>query len=286
MTSFQIFMGLAIMLAFVVRRFFVKTLADTMPPRIAPFMMGAWIVIFSAVFAFFNPEKLFIQDVFFLQRPDLWLVSFAKGIMLWVIVKIEVRIKKESASSGAFLSPVGNGAIAVGNSFLGEILTLPQFLGVFATAVLGAVFLLYGHAKELSKQAKWYCLGGVATIMFLGATDYYVISASNWFLHIMMSGFGACAMALLQKTTREELVLCFNNKRSVIAGISIVFAEFLLLSSMVTVMPVSVAVLFAGLSVPIFMVMSSLLWGERSWKEQGLFGLAAFICMLPIVLLG
>ncbi len=286
MTSFQIVTALAILFSFLLRRYFIKKLADDMPLRVAPFMIGMWIVVVSILLVPLMPEKLFIEGVFFLYRPELWSISFLKGVMLWLIFRLEVGIKRESASSGAFMSPVGNGAIAIGNTFLGEVLTNTQLFSVLSVGVLGSIFMLYGHAQELTRKAKLSFVAGIFVIMFLGATDYHVISQSNWYLHIMMSGFGACFMALLQKTTRAEFLMCFNSKKAILAGVSIVFAEFILLSSMVTVMPVSLSVLFAGLSVPIFMVMSSFLWGERSWKEQGLFGLAAFILTLPIILGG
>jgi drug/metabolite transporter (DMT)-like permease len=67
-----------------------------------------------------------------------------------------------------------------------------------------------------------------------------------------------------------------------LAGISYAATELVKFYQQVTINPVSVVVTVQAMTKPVILVLSALIWKERTVKEQLAWGLAAFVITLPL----
>lgn len=264
----------------------LKPCANLFPAKSTSVFMGLWFAIGLLVSLPFFGHMLYIDGEFFLTAIPAWkiLLSFGKGAILSIGMFLSQKIRKESLSSAAFYAPIALGIAALTNHFFfGEDMKGIQIAAVVGLGILGATFFLYGHAKKLSKTAK-ICFGlSILTSLYCITSDQVVISASNWYVHVFLYFLGAFLISLTQIKEANDIKVFFTNKHTLISGFIIVASELFLLSTMVAVIPVSIAVFFMNLSLPVIMLLSAKRWNENRWQEQLAYGLLAFGLAMPLI---
>ena len=215
-------------------------------------------------------------------NPWIILPAMLKGVLIWFSMFIHQTLVTRSVAAAAYSAPVGVGAIALGNYLVwSETLAPMQWLAVGALAVLGLLFLVYGDIKRLDARAKVYFLIVIGIFALFGIIDYWTISKADWFIYLTWTGVGVLATGLiLNPRPNLHKIPPRLYPRMFLAWF---VPEALILACMVTILPVSMAVLAGTMRIPINMMAAAYLYKESSMREQLLFSGAAVLCCLPLI---
>lgn len=285
MTSFQIMIGLLILTLMVIRPFLYKPCVKYFPAELSAAFTSVWLIVGLVVSWPFFGHLLTVPFDKIIRSPYL-LLSIAKGILLWWMIKLQQDINKKSTSSSVFFGFV---AMALGslvnNVFFKEGLEAFQLLCICALGVLGLVFVLRGDAKRLSFRGKI----DFAAIIFLGATfsvfDHLAIPQVGWYSHVFFSSVFMYIACVLHGISKKDYLNIFRNKDVVLAGIVYTMSEFLIIYSSIKLLPVSFVAVFMRMAAPVVMLISAVLYHEQSVKNQLVFGVVATILVLPLIFL-
>lgn len=284
MSLFQIFIGFLLLLSWAGRPILYRPAAKYFPPKMSPAFTSTWLLV--ALFLTFPLLGHLVYDNVkgTILSPFIF-ISMYKGATLFYMIALQQIVNKESTSSSVFLSFI---ALALGalanNLFFGEGLGYIKVLCILGFGVLGAVFLIKGDAKRLSKKAMAAFL--VVTLIMASYTisDHLAIPQIGWYAHLLVSSVVMFAVSLFHGISKQDFKNMFVNKGIVSAGVFYAASEFLVIYASINILPVSIVAVFLRLSVPVVMIYSAVRYHEQSLKNQLVFGLCAILLALPIIL--
>lgn len=284
MTLFQIFIGMLILGSMILRPFLYKPCAKFFPAELSAAFTSTWLMAGLIVtWPLFG--GLLIDNWAKVTTPFV-LLSVLKGVLLWLMIKFQQVVNKESTSSSVFFGFI---ALALGslanNIFFHEGLKLFQILCICGFGIIGVLFLFKGDARRLSFKGRM----AFASIVVFGAlfsvTDHLAIPQIGWYPHLLVSSLFMFIACLLNGISRTDFKNIFYNRAVVTAGIFYTISEFLIIYASVNLLPVSFVAVFMRLAAPIVMVVSAFKYKEQSWKNQLAFGVVSFALALPLILL-
>jgi drug/metabolite transporter (DMT)-like permease len=168
---------------------------------------------------------------------------------------------------------------------LGEQLQLGQWTAALGLCGLSAMFFFKGHAADLSRKGRLAYVKLVALSVLLSSLDHVLTKNTNWFSLLLVSNITLLAVSLALNHTRiPVLKQALFNKYAALAGLFYMMTELVKFYQQVTINPVTVVVTAQAATKPVILVLSALLWKERTVKEQLVWGILAFIVTLPLFL--
>jgi drug/metabolite transporter (DMT)-like permease len=251
--------------------------------RTAPLFISGWTLFGLLCVSPFYGHLLFEGLGKFSDDPFLLLLAIAKGGLLYLLFVISQQLMQVSLSSRHYVTPLAVGLIAISNYFLGEHLTTGQWIAALGLCGLSAAFLFKGHMSEMPRAAKisYFKLVGLSAV--LSSVDHVVTKEVNWFSLLLVSNIVLILLAL-SLSWRDKAVLkaAFLQKSAAAAGFFYMATELVKFYQMVEINPVSVVVIVQAMTKPVILVLSALIWHERTVKEQMTWGVMAFIITLPL----
>lgn len=263
----------------------LKICSVALDHRTAPVFISGWTLIgLACVFPLYGAlwdeglEKL-------AASPWLFLLIVLKAVALYALFIVSQSLMKDSLSSRHYVTPMAVGLIAAVNYFLGEHLTAAQWMSALGLCGLSVAFFFKGHMSDLSRQSRiaYFQLVGISVVT--AAIDHTLTRAANWFVLLLLSNVIIFALALgLNRKNTTVLKTAFLHKSAILAGVFYAATELVKFYQQVTINPVSVVVTVQALTKPVILVLSALIWKERTVKEQLTWGLLAFaLAVLPLL---
>lgn len=221
----------------------------------------------------------------FAAQPWLLALAAGKGALLYVMFIVSQKLMKVSLSSRHYVTPLSVGLIAVINSFFGEVLSLPQWFSALGLCALASAFFFKGHMADMDRAARisYFQLVGIAVV--LSVIDQIVLRQTNWFSLQVVTNVVLLTMALVL-TGRNLPVLkaAFASRAAALGGITYAATELVKFYQMVDINPVSVIVVVQSLTKPVILMLSAVIWRERTVREQLVWGVLALLIGLPLLL--
>lgn len=260
----------------------LKVCSVTVDHRTAPLFISGWtllgLLISCPVFGHLLPEGA----AAFMAAPALLLLAAFKGALLWFLLVASQSLMKESLSSRHYVTPLSVGLIAGVNSFLGEKLSTQQWLSALGLCLLSAGFFFKGHLSTLSQGAKRDYALLVAISVILAAVDQAVLKSVNWYAYTLATNLVLLALALT-RAGAEIARTALLHKSAALAGSLYAATELVKMYQQVAINPVTAVVTVQAVTKPVILVLSALVWKERTVREQLAWGLAAFaLVTLPM----
>jgi hypothetical protein len=253
--------------------------------RTAPIFISLWTLLgVAAVSPFFGHLWAEGWDKF-MAAPYLLLLCMLKGGLLYLLFVISQELMQESLSSRHYVTPLAVGLVAIVNATLGEQLHLGQWIAALGLCGLSAAFFFKGHAADLSRKGRFAYIKLVALAVFLSSLDHVLTKNSNWFSLLLVSNVTLLAVSLVLNRARIAVLKdALFHKYAALAGIFYMLTELVKFYQQVTINPVTVVVTVQAATKPVILVLSALLWKERTVREQLIWGALAFLVTLPLFL--
>jgi len=285
MTNLQILFGLVLILCSVLRPLLYKPAAEYFPTYLSALFTSVWLMI-GLIVSFPILGYLFTDNAKEIITSPYILLSILKGICLWLSIKLQQSVNKQSTSSSAFFSFMSLAlASLINNLFFNEGLKPFQLICILGFGILGLEFFIYGDAKRLSNKNKIAFILAVIFGASFSIEDHLAIPKIGWYAHLLFSSIFMFLACFLNKITFNDIAIVFKNKTIVIAGIFYTLSEFIIVYCMINILPVSLASMFMRLSIPIVMIISAIRFKEQSIKNQLIFGFISFALALPLILI-
>lgn len=247
-------------------------------------LMAYWIVGFSVLTLPFMWDKIVVALSDFKNEPMFFVLTLLKGALAWYAVKFAQIINKDSTSSSQFFPFISQAlASLMLNVFFGENLKSIQLLSILLLGVLGIFFGMSGDTARMSKKWKINLLIAIFFSAACPITDHVCIGRIGWYPYFVFSNIFMFGMACVRKTFVHDLKSAFTTKDTIRAGFFIMLLEITIISSAITILPVSLICFFRRLAAPIVMVYSAVRFKERTVKNQLVFGILALLFALPII---
>lgn len=281
----QILAIISVFITYLARPFAFKSCIKIISAKQTSILISVWVLGGGLLGLPFFWENLILPGKQVADYIILFSLGLLKGAFSWLVINNQQVVNKESVSSSSFSTFIALGfAVLINNFLLGEDLSFLTITSIFALGVLGLLFFIFGHAKELSSQGKKsFCLIILILIAII-ALDRYVIVKSNWYFYLLTSGFGIFLLSIMQKDFLKQAKSILFYKRTIIAGLIFLIGEYVIIYTLIVILPVSIAHLVMRLTIPIVMVSSVFIYKEGKWQEQLFFGLIAYILVLPLIL--
>ena len=107
----------------------------------------------------------------------------------------------------------------------------------------------------------------------------------NWFSVLLVSNIVLLTLGLLvNRSNKAVLRHAFMNKTAALAGIFYMAAELVKFYQQVTINPVTVVITVQAATKPVILILSAIVWRERTVREQLIWGILAFLVTLPLFL--
>lgn len=285
MSLFQLFIGFLILISMIIRPFLYKPVAKYFPAELSAAFTSCWLIV-GLILSFPIFGHLYYDQAIKISTSPYLLLSVLKGVLLWLMIKLQQKINKTSTSSSVFFGFISMAlGSLINNIFFKEGLALFQLACICGLGLLGILFVFKGDAKILSQKGKI----NFGIIIIIGAlfsvVDHVAIPQIGWYPHLLFSSVAMFAVCLINKISKEDYYNIFMNKKVAIAGIVYTVSEFLIIYSSINILPVSFVALFMRMAAPIVMIISAIKYGEQSWKNQLTFGIFAMILALPLLFL-
>ena len=284
MTVFVLITALLLIVLSVAKPLVYKPIAQKYDFGFSAALMAYWIVGFVLLTLPFMWEKIADAISDFRKEPLFLVLTLFKGVLAWYAVKFGQIVNKDSTSSSQFF-PFISLALAslMLNVFFGENLKHIHLFSIVALGILGLFFCSTGDTARMSKKWK---INFMIAILFSAAcpiADHICIRQVGWYPYFVFSNMFMLIIACMRKTFVQDLKVAFTTKDTIRAGFFIMLLEVTIISSCVTVMPVSLVNFFRRLAAPIVMVVSAVRFKERTVKKQLIFGVLALLFALPII---
>jgi hypothetical protein len=261
----------------------LKQCAGDLDHRTAPLFISGWTLLgLLAVSPFYG--HLFLEGlVIFAEHPYMLLLAAGKGAVLYVLFIVSQRLMKDSLSSRHYVTPMTIGLMAVVNFALGEHLNWAQWASAAGLFALSTLFFFTGHLSSLSRGSRIAYFQLVGLSVMLSAVDQVLTSKANWYILLVVSYtvlFG-CAITINRKRL-DVLKPALLHKSAIFAGAVYAVTELVKFYQMGTINPVTVVAMTQAMTKPVILVISALVWKERTVREQLAWGtLAFFLVLLP-----
>ncbi len=285
MTNFQLAIGFLLTFCMVLRPILYKPAAQFFKINLSVLFTSVWLLI-GLVITFPILGHLFTDRAEEVLTSPYLLLSVIKGVSLWLLVKLQQSINKESTSSSTFyLFTAMALASLLNNMFFHEGLKVFQLVCVLGFGVLGCVFFIYGDAKRLSRKNKIAFILATFICALFGVEDHLAIPRIGWYPHLLVSSIFMFLMCFFDKISKQDIISVFKNKILVKAGVFYTVSEFLIIYASTNILPVSFVALFMRLATPIVMIISAIKYKEQTLKNQLVFGIISLMLALPLILI-
>jgi drug/metabolite transporter (DMT)-like permease len=266
------------------KAFIIKLCADHLDHQMMPIVFSCYLIIALLLGLPFFHDLAIEGTKALLAQPIVLFACLFKGVIFWFAIIDGQKLNQQSMSSARYILPPALALSALINSFLGEELNAQQWIAVIGLAVLGVAFFFKGHLQDLGRQAKILFLEIVLVITAMIVIDHYVISHSNWYVLLLYSNLVILLISLFRKSVKNIWRQAFTNRLALCAGLAFTAYELIKFPAMVTLIPVSVAVTVQVTTIPVIMVFTSLIWKERTVKEQLIWGVLSMGFMFVLLL--
>lgn len=219
------------------------------------------------------------------QHPWLGGLMVVKGFLLWVLFSQKQRLNKLSLSARNYASPVAIGFMVFSNAAFGEHLETVEMVAALGLCALGFVFAFRGHLQDLPREGKLLFILAVVLTVVCGTLDHVLLTHLNWYVLLAITNLILLVVILALRGGLGHVRASLTSPLAVSAGVLFAVTELLKFYQQVAYSPVTVVVTVQAATMPILLVLSALIWGERSWKEQLVWGLVGLGLILPVILL-
>lgn len=251
--------------------------------RTAPVFISAWTLFgLAAVSPFFGHLWGEGWDKF-MAHPHLLALTVLKGALLYLLFVISQELMQASLSSRHYVTPLAVGLVAITNAFLGEQLATGQWIAALGLCGLSACFFFKGHLSDLDRKGRLAYVKLVGLSVLLSSFDHVLTKGSNWFSLLLVSNVVLLSLALfLNRKNISVLKDALLHKAAAFAGLFYMATELLKFYQQVTINPVTAVITVQAMTKPVILILSALIWKERTVKEQLVWGSLAFIVTLPL----
>lgn len=280
-----LFFAALIVILSIIKPISYRAVARNYDLSFSPFFTSVWTGLFIILsFPFLGDG--FISDFnLLIASPELILFSIAKGIVSWYTIKISQTVNKKSTSAVVFFPFISLALTSfILNVFLGENLALLQLVPIILLGFLGIGFCFFGVIKDFSYSWKKYFLAAIILSTLCPVLDHLALSKINWFSYFTISNFSTLIFCFCKKNKISDIKKVFANRDIFKAGFFNTLREIVIISSSVSILPVSLVNFSIRLSAPIVMVFSALKYKESSVMNQLIFGILALLAAVPIIL--
>lgn len=261
----------------------LKVCSVALDHKTAPLFISGWTLLGLLCVSPFYGHLLGEGMEKYADKPWLFALSALKGGLLYLLFVISQELMKVSLSSRHYVTPLAIGLMAVINYFLGEELKPNQMVAVGGLFLLSLGFFLRGHLSDMDRAGKLAYAKLVALSVFMSALDHVLTRDTNWFTLLLVSNVVLLALSLaLNRKNAQVLKAAAFHRAAVLAGVFYAATELVKFYQQVRINPVSVVVTAQAMTKPVILVLSALIWKERTVKEQLLWGGLAFAATLPL----
>lgn len=263
----------------------LKLCAGALDHRSAPLFIGGWTLVGLLVVAPFYGHQLLESLPLLSASPWLFALLALKGGALYLLLVQSQDLMKMSLSSRHYVTPLAVGFIAICNAALGEELNAAQWFSALGLCALAAGFLLFGHAADLDRQGRMIYARLVALSVFIAAINQLGISELDWYTVLLLSNLVLLGLALGLSLRDTALIKqAALHPMAIFAGILYAATELVKFYQQVTINPVTAVTVTQAMTKPVILILSAVIWKERTLKEQMIWGAAAFVVVLPMFL--
>lgn len=262
----------------------LKVCSMVLDHRTAPLFISIWVLIGLVAAAPTFGHLLVDALPQLAAAPYLVALMVLKGVILYYMNVAAQKLTAVSLSSRHYVTPMAVGLIALSNGLLGESLTLIQWLGAMGMCLAALAFFFKGHLSDLTADGRRMYLLLVAIVVVLASLDQVLISNTNWYTLLLVSNVTLLVLSLLLTSRVEGLLKqALFHKSAIIAGAFYMATELLKFYQQVTINPVTVVVAVQAGTKPLVLLLAAMMWKERTLREQLLWGIMAFVLILPLI---
>ena len=128
MSLFQVFVGSLILISMIIRPFLYKPAAKYFPAELSAAFTSSWLIV-GLIISFPVFGHLYYDNALSISTSPYLLLTILKGVLLWVMIKLQQKINKTSTSSSVFFGFISMAlGSLVNNVFFKEGLALFQLL--------------------------------------------------------------------------------------------------------------------------------------------------------------
>jgi hypothetical protein len=263
----------------------LKLCSARLDHRSAPLFISGWTLAGVALVAPLYGGLLAEGWEKFVAAPWLLALAALRGGLLYLLFVISQRLTQVSLSSRHYVTPLSVGLLTIANSFFGESLKAHQWFSAIGLCALAAGFFLRGHLADLSAKDRMAYAQLVVLAAATGTLDQIVIRGANWYALLIVSNLVLLGLSLaLHARDKAVLKAAFLTRAAALAGFFYAATELVKFYQQVTINPVTVVVTVQAATKPVILILSALIWKERTVKEQLAWGLLAFLITLPLFL--
>lgn len=261
----------------------LKVCSVALDHKTAPLFISAWTLLgLCAVWPLYG--GLWKEGwAAFMERPGLLALSAFKGVLLCYLFVVSQALMKVSLSSRHYVTPLAVGLITISNFFLGESLKPHEWFAALGLCALAAGFFFRGHLSDLDREGRLAYGKLVAVAAALSVLDQAVMRHVNWYAFLAVSYAVVLAAAVFwNRKSRKNFKTALLHRAAIVAGLFYAATELVKFYQQVTINPVTVVVTAQAMTKPVILVLSALVWKERTVREQLAWGALAFLVTLPL----
>lgn len=250
----------------------------------APIFQAFWVLI-GLLMTFPWYSDLLVSELEKLSFSySLWLLLLLKGGFLWLLIYNGQVLTRHSMSAANFVLPTALGVIAIINSYLGEELAPLEWIAALGLCALGIIFSLHGHVQELGSGGKILFFKLICFAIACATSDFLILKETNWYVLLLTTNIFLLFICLARRISFDIWRQSIFRKEAALAGSVFGVDELIKFYLMVSIIPMTVIISVQAAIIPIILTLSSLLWGERGWKEQFLWGVLSASLLLLLFL--
>lgn len=262
----------------------LKVCSVSLDHRTAPLFISLWTLTGLALtypnFGYLLPEGIAQLEA----RPWLLAVMVLKSVLLYVLLVESQSLMKVSLSSRHFVTPLAVGLMAFVNWSLGEVMTPQQWAASLGLCLLALLFLMKGHLADLGRTGRLTYAKLVLLSVMLAALDMKALKNVNWYTLLLVTNAVLLLIGVVvNRQRRGVLRAAFFSPTAAVAGVFYAATELVKFYQQVQINPVTVVVMVQACTKPIILVLSALIWKERTVKEQALWGGLVFAIFLLLM---
>ncbi|HYD18798.1 MAG TPA: hypothetical protein VEF76_10005 [Patescibacteria group bacterium] len=253
--------------------------------RTAPLFISVWTLLgLAAVYPLYG--GLLAEGVeSYAAKPWLLALTIGKGGLLCYLFVLSQELMKVSLSSRHYVTPMAIGLVTISNGLLGERLMPHEMFAAFGLCALACAFFFKGHLSELDRRGRLSYAKLVLISAALSTLDHVLTKDTNWYTLLAVSYAVVFVAAVIWNArSPANFRAALLGWQAALAGIAYAATELVKFYQQVAINPVTVVVIVQALTKPVILVLSAVIWKERTVKEQLVWGAAAFLIALPLFL--
>ncbi len=210
-------------------------------------------------------------------------LTMVKGALLYYVFVVSQRLMKVSLSSRHYVTPLAVGLVSISNFIIGEKLDPAQWFSALGLCALSAGFFFKGHLADLDRKSRRDYFLLVALSAPLASLDHFLIKHVNWYAVLMVSNIVLLTLGLLvNRGNKDVLRNAFLHRSAALAGMAYMACELVKFYQQVSINPVTTVMTVQAATKPVILILSALIWNERTVKEQLIWGALALAITLPL----